>query len=244
MTGRSPRYPRHGLSKSLEFAKKLFDGVHRSKVDTDTAAKVIGYTNSSSGAAAGALGALRQFGLVDGLRGSMSVSDLTLRILQPLDSQEKLAALREAAGRPEIFGKVLSHFGSSLPSSDEPIRALLIRNQGFSQSGADELISVLRETVELVSEEASFDEAPVASEGPAAVAERGGQDTRSAYRPPIAQPALPVEEEGELIVLPLGAGSKAELRMIGAVNAASFGRLIRHLELLRDMFVEDQPTDM
>ncbi|RYG85520.1 MAG: hypothetical protein EON58_22900, partial [Alphaproteobacteria bacterium] len=144
---RSPRYPRVNLTKAIDLIERLYKGAHQSRVDVDTAARVIGYSNSSSGAAAGSIGALRQFGLVDGLRGDLQVSDLAMRIIQPMNEQERLEAMREAAGRPEIFGSILGQFNGELPRSDEPVKAFLVRQQGFSQGGAEEVIATLRETV-------------------------------------------------------------------------------------------------
>lgn len=243
MSKRSPRYPRHSLNKALELAQRLFDGAHQSKVDADTAAKIIGYSNSSSGAAASALGALRQFGLVDGLRGNMGVSELAMRILQPLDEYEKNAALHEAAAKPEIFGRILSQFSEILPSSDEPIKAFLIRNEGFSVSGALELIEAFRQTYNSVPDLAV--RSPIAN-----LSRRYEDDTEfraettplQIKTPPSAQTSPTEKAEGELIILPLGSACKAELRFVGDVSPAAYTRLISHLELLKDMLVEDSGT--
>ena len=53
---RSPRYPRLNLTKAVDLVERLYKGAHQSRVDVDTAARVIGYSNSSSGAAAGSIG--------------------------------------------------------------------------------------------------------------------------------------------------------------------------------------------
>jgi hypothetical protein len=232
---RSPRYPRLGLGKAVELAERLYKGAHRSRVDADTAARVIGYSNSSSGAAAVALGALRQFGLVDGLRGDVQISDVAMRILQPMDEQERIAALNEAAKNPEIFGLVLAQFSGEIPRSDEPIKAYLVRQQGFSQGGAEEVASTLRET---------FSGLPMVQAPPMARETDPENLTPStpADSPPVSPTSLSSAQDsdkGELIVLPLGASCKAELRFVGEVTSTAYDRLIRHLGLLRDMLVED-----
>lgn len=244
MSKRSPRYPRQSLATSLEQTRKLFAGAHQSKVDVDTAAKVIGYSGSGGGAASSALGALRQYGLVDGLRGDMGVSDLAMRILQPMNDGERTTALREAAMKPEIFARTVSHFGGRLPSADEPIRAFLIRQEGFSAGGANEVVKTLRDTIgslpearstsadsgigDLETEQEKVEQAP---------SNPNGLDENSA---PLPAPAL----GAELITLPLGQGSKAELRLYGEVTSSTYSRLIRHLELLKEIFdEEDQARD-
>lgn len=242
MSKRSPRYPRQNLSKSLEMVKKLFDGAHQSKLDVDTAAKVIGYSNSAGGAASSALGALRQFGLVDGLRGDMGVSDLAMRILEPMDDNERVSALHEAAMKPEMFEKIVNHFGGKLPPLDEPIRAFLIRQESFSASGANELVSALRDTMSFLPPLKEANLSFAASSGKAQedsaevddhVAEADDVSGRSGYKPPAGP------HDSELITLPLGLDCRAELRLVGKVTASAYGRLIRHLELMRDIAEED-----
>lgn len=228
---RSPRYPRVSLSKAVGLVSRLYDGAHQAKVDAETAAQVMGYTTSSSGAAAGALGSLRQYGLVDGLRGDLCVSDLAMRILQPMRDEERLEALYEAAKRPEVFAQVLRQFDGELPKSDAPILAFLVRGLGFSQSGGSELISVLRET---------FSELPAISYP--SISDQPAQESIPALEvEPRATPdMLPIVQQqnqtaqGDFISLPLGPRCKAELRFFGEVSAVSYERLVRHLELLRE----------
>ena len=239
---RSPRYPRHTISKSLTRIEKFFRGAHQTLIDVDAAPTVLGYTNSSSGAAAGALGALRQYGLVDGLRGDLRVSDLAMRIIQPMDTAEKLEALAEAAMKPEIFGKVVSQFGGSLPPSDEPIKAYLIRQGGFSAGGAKDLIDALRGTLADIDAMAARDQAPSAVTEDLVGHDEVGEPL-GVIRPNStvsstlsSVPARP--DEGELIVLPLGANCRAELRFVGSVTETAYSRLIRHLELLKEALGE------
>ncbi len=229
---RSPRYPRINLIKAVDLVERLYKGAHQSRIDVDTAARVIGYSNSSSGAAAGAIGALRQFGLVDGLRGDLQVSDLAMRIIQPMDEGERSEALREAAARPDIFALILGQFIGELPRSDEPMKAFLVRQQGFSQGGAEEVITTLRETM------AALPSIALKEEGDGVKASEGRLEARSNMAA-ISSPAPMISEDSELIVLPLGSACKAELKFVGEVSAIAYERLIRHLQLMRDMLVED-----
>jgi hypothetical protein len=216
--------------------KKMFNGVHQGRVDVDTACKLMGYAGSGGGAASSALGALRQFGLVDGLRGDVAVSELAMKIIQPLDESERIAALHEAASKPEIFGRILNQFGGRLPASDEPIRAYLIRNEGFSTAGANELIKTLRDTMTTLPE--------IRPPLPQSRAEEGSEtdeadtepETVSSHR---ASPLPRAADEGELITFPLGSNARAELRLIGTISAKSYERLIRHLELLKETAAEE-----
>ena len=231
---RSPRYPRHGLAKAIEMTRKLFDGAHQAKVDVDAAARVIGYAGSSGGAAQGALGALRQYGLVDGLRGDIAVSELAMRILQPMDESERRAAMKEAASKPEVFERVLAQFGGKLPGSDEPVRAFLIRQEGFSANGANDVVEALRNTMSTV----IMDDAPETqnspSEAPVAVAAKL-EPAASDVFPPLSSHD---GNGGELITLPLGQDCRVQLRFVGEVTSVSYARLIRHLELMKEVLSE------
>ena len=229
---RSPRYPRIDLSKAIALVERLYDGAHQSKVDADTAAQVIGYSNSASGAAAVALGALRQFGLVDGLRGDVSVSELAMRIIKPMNDEEQIEALHEAANKPDIFTNVLNQFPDGLPRSDAPISAFLVRQLDFSQGGATEVISVLRATMDRLPSPSPIS-VPLVPSSPGLSEE--GEVARDEARPfssrsQTAEASL----EGDLVVLPLGPNCRAELRMIGEVSLKAYDRLIRHLELLKE----------
>ena len=237
-TKRSPRYPRLSLRRALDLARRLYDGAHQSKIDADTAARVIGYTNSSSGAAATALGSLRQFGLVDGLRGDLCVSDLAMRILQPMDDEEHIDALHEAANKPEVFAQVLRQFDGELPRSDAPVHAFLVRQVGFSQKGASEVVDILRETFADLPEPNDDDQVSSQPGGPLPtnleiVSRPHVQDVT------VAPPHVASKEADEVIVLPLGVGCRAEIRFSGEVTAKSYDRLLRHLELLKENLEAD-----
>jgi hypothetical protein len=232
---RSPRYPRHNLAKAIEMTKKLFAGAHQAKIDVDAAAKVIGYSGSGGGAASSALGALRQYGLVDGLRGDVAVSDLAMRILEPMDDAERVDATREAAMKPEIFERIVSQFGGKLPGSDEPVRSFLIRQEGFSTGGADEVIETLRATLLALPDHMHKSETEASER-----AEKATSETQERTAPEKISPThSEVPAKGELITLPLGQNCRAELRLIGDVTDASYARLIKHLELLREIAAEE-----
>lgn len=234
---RSPRYPRFGLDRALELIERLYDGAHQSKVDADTAAQVIGYSNSSSGAAAGALGTLRQFGLVDGMRGDMNVSDLAMRILQPLNGEERVEALHEAAFEPEVFSKVMDQFDGELPRADAPIQAFMVRQLGFSNKGAGEALAALRETF------SGLPDLPTEESGPSPDAGKGHEaiDDKIIDSSPsveaVSEPSS-YSKADEIIVLPLSSDCKAEVRFVGSVTQTAYARLIKHLELLAETLEE------
>lgn len=234
---RSPRYPRVSLATAIDYVRRLYNGVHRSGVDVDTAVKVMGFAGKS-GASAVALGALRQFGLVDGLRGSVQVSDLALRILEPSSPQEELEARREAAFTPDIYDKLLGHFGGELPRSDEPLRAYLIRTMSFSKTGAEECISVLRRTLSEVSVlSAALELNLPGASGPAPPALSDNHDV--AAIPADVEASTEYGPVTQLIRIPLSKDCNAELRLVGEITPAAIQRLLQYIELMAEVWAEE-----
>lgn len=238
--GRSPRYPRISLDSAIGYARRLYDEAHRASVDVDTAARLMGFSGRS-GASQIALGAVRQFGLVDGLRGSVRISDLAMRILQPSSADEEEDAWNEAAFSPEIYDAVVAEFDGELPKSDEPLKAYLIRSRGFSKAGADDCITTLRSTLsELESFRSSLrqEQAP-APAAPVPSADDAPKAATSEPAPAREQAPVASAQDFELVRIPLTRDCTAELRLLGSVSSAAIDRLVQYIELMRDVWAED-----
>lgn len=228
--GRSPRYPRISLETAIGYARRLYDEAHRSQVDPDTAARLMGFSGKS-GASAIALGAVRQFGLVDGLRGSLKVSDLAMKILQPSSVAEAEDARSECAFKPEVYDRLVGHFDGQLPRSDEPIKAHLIRVMGFSQAGAEECVGTLRRTLE----ELEAFSLTARREEPVSAPPAESIETLS---PHLAAAKPPETSQGELVRIPLSKECTAELKLIGKIDRDSIDRLIQYIELMKGVWAE------
>lgn len=235
--GRSPRYPRIPLAAAVGYVRRLYDEAHKSKVDADTAARLMGFSGKS-GASSVALGAIRQYGLVDGLRGDIHVSDLALRILQPLSKEEEGEAIHEAALKPDVFDSLSNHFEGEFPKSDEPIKAHLIREKGFSQTGAAECVNSLRKTLEEIDRITMVPE--VALEGEDSIIARERQQADPEPSADLSSADIgSASEDTELIRIPLTKGCTAELKMIGSIDQAGIDRLIQYIQLMRDVWADD-----
>lgn len=230
--GRSPRYPRFALMTAVSYAARLYDGAHRSTTDTLTAYKVMGFAGKS-GASATALGAARQFGLVESSKGGVRVSDLGLRVLEPSSEDERIEALHEAAYKPHVFDQIFANF-EELPRSDEPIRSFLIRSLDFSKSGADDCIAALRETIAQLPE--------IATKSIPSVEEHVGSAVSN--EPPIVNEGRTTTEasnqsEGQLVRIPLSRDCTAEIRFSTTPSSILLDRLISHIELMKDVWAAD-----
>lgn len=235
-SGRSPRYPRFPLMAAVAYAKRLYDGAHRSTIDTITAYKVMGFAGKS-GASATALGAARQYGLVETVKTGVRISELGLQILEPSSRREYVRALHDAANKPLVFAQISENF-QELPRSDEPIRSFLIRTLDFSKSGADDCIQSLRETQSQLPQ--LDDEVGGAVEEAPRTQSEGSESNRGKSEPAVEAPlegklATP---GGELMRIPLTRDCVAELRFSGPLSVPALERLMKHIDLMKDVWAE------
>jgi hypothetical protein len=240
---RSPKYPRIPLTEAISHARRLYDGVHRSTISADTAFRVMGYSGKT-GASATVLGALRQYDLVNGLRGDISISDLALRILEPSSKRERSDAIMEAAHAPEAFRAIFAHFTGNVPKSDEPIRAFLIRTMGFGRGGAEDCIKSFRETqfqAEIERHEFPSDEEQAAPEDAVVDIKDIDWSTAKVLSPPeaaasVSPTCVPLRE---FVRMPLSRDCFAELRFEGEITQVAIDRLVAYIELMKPIWVDE-----
>ncbi|MEP9358281.1 hypothetical protein [Sphingomonas sp. KR3-1] len=232
---RSPRFPSYPLSEAVSYAERIYEGVHRSAVDASTAFQLMGF-RGRSGASATALGAIRQFGLIEGIGENTRISDLALRILEPSSSLERAEALKIAAQEPDVFRLILERFDGRVPPADEPVRAFLIRDLGFSKGGAEDCLTSLRKTVDYVNSLAG-------ANLPATIPIEAGtdnpvenQDNLNSNRP--KKSAAP--ENNRTYRIPLTRECEVELEFQGEVTERAVSRLILHIELMKEIWTEEQ----
>lgn len=237
---RSPRYPRISLKDAIEHTRTFYRGVHRSLIDTNSAYRVLGFAGKS-GSSATALGAMRQFGLVDGLRGDLKVSELALRILEPANDSELSHAITEAAQNPEVFQRVLKQFDGNIPTVDEPIRSFLIRQLDFSGGGADDCIASLRQTYSYMKEVGEF--ATTATQFLEPSEKYDSENKAEQHVGPrinVARiDASSASAGDELVRIPLSKNCTAEVRISGQISVEGIDRLIAYLELMKGVWAED-----
>jgi hypothetical protein len=150
------------------------------------------------------------------------VSDLALRILHPMNPEEKIAALREAAVQPPLFRELAEFEGAS----DENLVARLVRS-GFTEIGAKLAVASYRETISL---------AP--AESPAYDSTHESEDTVLATQPVTLTPTsggVPPEtpKAGNTINLDLPDGTRVQLYLSGGSLTKDALDLVRqYLDLL------------
>lgn len=141
---RSPRYPSVGLSEAIERAGELYNREKKTHVSFELVAKAWGYKHSSS-AVRTKIGALRQYGLLEGVKDVLRVSDLAIAILvHPEKSKEREDALAEAALSPVLFQDIRTN---KPDASDEALAAYLVTKKSFNEDAAKLCVTAFRDTM-------------------------------------------------------------------------------------------------
>lgn len=235
---RSPRFPSHSLDEAIGYAKKIYAAVHQSSIDASLAFEIMGFSGKS-GASATALGSIRQYGLIEGFGDKTRISELALEILEPTDSSELARAMRKAAFEPKVFGEISERFAGRIPTVDEPIRSFLIRDKKFSQSGAEECIKALRDTLNSLPDDGSYNlGAQLANDvGPTTIEP---SDVRQASNNlDESKPINIAAGAATQIRLPLSKDCYAEITIFGEVNARSINNLKRQIDLFSDFWTDE-----
>lgn len=231
---RSPRFPSQALEDSLRHVRLIYDGVHRSSIDSDTAFRLMGFSGKT-GTSAKALGSLRQYGLIEGTGEKTRVSDLSLAILEPESDFERSTAISKAAKSPDVFNAVLNRFSDRVPQADEPIRAFLIREVGFQKSSADELIKTLRESLSFAEAQAVGDENESSPHSMEKGVSAEPEDRPLSTTSNLASVTSPTQSA----IIPLTRECKAELKIYGPLSERAIANLIRHVQLLAEVWAEE-----
>ncbi len=141
---RSPNYPGIGLEEAIALTRALYGKEGRSAVPVAVAFKSMGY-KSASGTAKSHLGALRAYGLIEGSRGVVKLSERGLLLMvMPPEEPDFQSALRAAALDPPIFREL---YESKAEASPDTLRHHLVLNRKFREDAANRLIRVHKENL-------------------------------------------------------------------------------------------------
>ena len=150
---KSPNYPGLDLGTAIDLAKQLYSsGIGRGEFTPVDAAQAWNY-NSVSGPVKVRIGALRQYGLIEGKRGGQYAENpkltrlaLTL-VMRPEGSREYRDSLREAALTPSLFSEL---YESHRNAADGALRVYLVIDKNFTDDGAQRCIEAYKGTLRLV----------------------------------------------------------------------------------------------
>jgi hypothetical protein len=232
---RSPGYPQIGLQKCIELAKRIYEGAHTGEIDSATLIGLMGYS-AVSGQGLSAASALKKFGLIEGRGEKLKVTALALKILEPMSTEERQEAVKEAAMKPELYSEVLTRFGGKTPS-DEVMRSFLIRNYEFAPTGADNFIKAFKETTDSIERTALTTEAPLN----APPAEELNKAHATLASPEISSPVNPTPEtlpSGERLTFRISQSARVHVIFEGEITSSAIEKLIKFLELSKDSYAD------
>ncbi|WP_439521767.1 hypothetical protein [Marivita sp.] len=150
---RSPGYPNTSLKECIDNIRKIHDQDYTNPVSREVAARHMGYAGTT-GTSDRAISALMHFGLLEKVsKGEVRVSQLAIDILFPESTESRSEAIREAANRPVLFGRISAKFPEGQPS-DHSLRNYLSR-EGFVSAAIDPAMKSYLETQQFVQQESA-----------------------------------------------------------------------------------------
>ena len=220
---RSPNCPQISFAEAIEKGHKIYRAEHTHAAAKEVLAGDLGYSGLN-GRSLTMIGALRQYGILEGSSDAMRVTPDAIAYFELDDGQEKTEAMRRMALAPDLFGELNKLYTHGLPS-DGNLRHYLV-NKGFSSKAADDVIKVYKANVQLATgeqgdyDEQEHDEEETPAMNPAIV---------NVIPPP--KPPIPAAPGVQSYAFALSPDARAELVLRGALTADDFDLLRDHIEL-------------
>jgi hypothetical protein len=212
---RSPNCPQISFAEAVEKGREVYKKEHTRAAAKEVVAVDLGY-KGISGASLSAIGALRQYGILEGTRESMRVTEEAVAYYELEDSPERRQATLRMAFKPSLFEEMRSEFGSS--GSDANMKHWLIK-KGFLPKAAEDVIRVYRENITLAAEEQP---------------RYAPQGWEAAALNPAPSAAVPTQKPLagiQTYAFALSPNARAELSLKGEITSDDLEMLRDHIEL-------------
>lgn len=231
---RSPNYPNHDLRAALDLARKIYEREGRNIFSREMVAKHLSH-GGLSGPALGKIGALRSYGLIEGVGDELRMSeDAITALVAPEHSSERRSALRRLASRPTLFQDIKTEF------SEKPTLKKLgdwLVEQSFSLQAASIAARSYLGTINFLIELGIY---PPNEENGKGAADLGKPPAPQAgtERKLVVTP-LPIAGEREWIRGPLSRDVTYRIFVSGELGPKEVGKLIKVLEAQRAVLSDD-----
>ena len=144
---RSPNCPQITFQDAIEKGRLVYQKEYTHAAPREVVAQSLGYSGLN-GRSLTMLGALRQYGILEGSGDAMRISDDAVSYYVLDDGPERQEAIWRMLFSPSFFAKVHADFGDTLPS-ESSLKHYLMKN-GFLPKAAEDVIKVYRENIRLV----------------------------------------------------------------------------------------------
>jgi hypothetical protein len=143
----NPRFPIIALGEAISRAKTIYEREHLSTLSPAAIAEAMGY-KGLNGASLRMIGALRQYGLIEGRGEDAKISsDAQTLIIDEPGSSDYMAAIRRVSLNPPVFLELRKQFPGQ--ASERNI-AISLEKKGFKPDAAAEAAKNFKETMTLV----------------------------------------------------------------------------------------------
>lgn len=212
---RSPNCPQISFTEAIEKGREVYKKEHTRAAAKEIVAIDLGY-KGISGASLSVIGALRQYGILEGTRESMRVTDDAVAYYELEDGPERRQATLRMAFKPSLFEEMRSEFGNS--GSDANMKHQLIK-KGFLPKAAEDVIRVYRENITLAGEEQP------------SYSKQDWEAAAVTLAPALAPQQRQSTTGVQTYAFALSPNARAELSLRGDVTPADLELLRSHIEL-------------
>lgn len=232
MAHRSPNCPQITFQEAAEKGRRVYTKERQHPAARKVIAEDLGYS-SLNGRSLTLIGALRQYGILEGSGDTTRVSDDAVAYFVRDDGPEKNEAMKRMIYKPSLFEELKNQFGDALPSEGN-LKHILV-TKGFSEDSAADVIRVYRANLELVSgivagytepeeEQQTMSTVPVSIPNSTSVSPQRVAAGNGAWNWPLSVPR----------------GVNAQLVLTGQFTKADIARLKKQIEFLEESF-DEQP---
>ena len=244
MAHRSPNCPHITFQEAAEKGRKVYAKERQHPAARKVIAEDLGYSGLN-GRSLSLIGALRQYGILEGSGDTTRVSDDAVTYFVRDDGPEKTEAMKRMIYNPSLFEELKGQFGDALPSEGNLKHILVMK--GFSEDSAADVIRVYKANAELVGGNTSEYTEPVEEPKPMSSAATSPVDTfvqSDAFRNfgAHSSPATSTVNTWTW-TLSMPRSVRAALNIIGPVEKRDIVRLIKQLNALKEAFDEDDTED-
>lgn len=216
---RSPNCPQISFEEAAQKGRKVYEKEHTHAAPKAAVAEDLGYSGMS-GASLSTIGALRQYGILEGSSEAMRITDDAVAYYELDDSSDRSDAMIRMVFNPPFFSALRQLFGDALPSESN-LKHHLIK-EGFLPKAAEGVIQVYRANMALVG----------------SVSKRYTQESAAPQESIMATQPHSLSLSGQIppsiysFSFPLSADVKADLQIRGSLTGEDLDMLRDQVEML------------